>query len=116
MNGPTAAVASSALFLAAVAALVRWAELPSFVFWTYVVASVVAFVVYAVDKAAAGGDSPRTPEITLHFLGWIGGWPGAFVAQRVLRHKTRKVGFQVVFWLTVAAHCAALGWWASAHR
>ena len=111
----TFAVSLATLFLAALAALVRWAELPPFVFWVYVGASVVAFVAYAVDKAAARGDASRTPEVTLQFLGWIGGWPGALVAQRVLHHKTQKVGFQIVSWLTVVAHCVALAWWASRH-
>jgi uncharacterized membrane protein YsdA (DUF1294 family) len=112
----TFAVALATLFLAAVAALVRWAELPLFVLWIYLASSVVAFVVYAVDKSAAGGARRRVPESTLHLFAWIGGWPGALVAQQVLRHKTRKIAFQIVFWLTVAAHCGAVAWWASTHR
>jgi len=109
----TFAVAFAALAVAAVAALVRWAELPAVVLWAYVVASVAAFVAYAVDKSAAGGGRRRVSESTLHLLAGLGGWPGALVAQRVLRHKTRKLGFQIVFWLAVAAHCGALAWWAS---
>jgi uncharacterized membrane protein YsdA (DUF1294 family) len=31
----------------------------------------------------------------------VGGWPGAIVAQQMLRHKTSKVSFRVAFWLTV---------------
>ncbi len=112
----SSAVAFAALFLAAVSALVRWAELPALVFWTYVVVGVVAFVAYAVDKSAAVGRRRRIPESALHLVAWIGGWPGALVAQRVLRHKTRKPAFQIVFWSAVAAHCAAVGWWASTHR
>jgi uncharacterized membrane protein YsdA (DUF1294 family) len=112
----TFAFSFAALFLAAIAAFVRWAELPTFVFWTYLVASVAAFVVYAVDKSAAGGGRRRVPESTLHLLAWLGGWPGALVAQHALAHKTRKAAFQIVFWLTVAAHCGAVGWWASTHR
>jgi uncharacterized membrane protein YsdA (DUF1294 family) len=75
-----------------------------------VVASVVAFLAYARDKAAARRGTWRTPEFVLHFLGALGGWPGAFVAQRVLHHKTRKLDFQIVFWLTVAFHCTAVIW------
>lgn len=77
------------------------------------VASVVAFGVYGFDKRAARDGRRRVPESTLHLLGLAGGWPGAFVAQQVFRHKTRKAGFQVVFWLTVAANCGALWWWMS---
>jgi uncharacterized membrane protein YsdA (DUF1294 family) len=116
MNAATASVVFATLFLAAVAALVRWAELPAFVLWTYLAASVVAFVAYALDKSAAAAGRRRVPESTLHLLAWVGGWPGALVAQQVVRHKTRKVVFQVVFWLTVAAHVGALVWWASTHR
>jgi uncharacterized membrane protein YsdA (DUF1294 family) len=73
--------------------------------------SVVAFVAYGLDKSAARRGAARTRESTLLVLGLAGGWPGAFVAQQVFRHKTRKIGFQLAFWLTVAANCAALWWW-----
>jgi len=29
----------------------------------------------------------------------LGGWPGAFLAQRRFRHKCSKVSYQVVFWV-----------------
>jgi len=34
-------------------------------------------------------------------LGLAGGWPGAIVAQQVLRHKSNKVSFRSAFWVTV---------------
>jgi uncharacterized membrane protein YsdA (DUF1294 family) len=67
-----------------------------------VVTSILAYVVYAFDKARARAKQWRTREATLHFLELIGGWPGAFIAQRRLRHKCSKVGYQVVFWSIVA--------------
>jgi len=76
----------------------------------YVVASIAAFVAYARDKSAARAGARRTPEASLHLLAIVGGWPGALVAQRVLHHKSRKVSFQLVFWATVLANCAALVW------
>ena len=79
----------------------------------YAAASLVAFGAYALDKSAARRAARRTPESTLLLLGLAGGWPGALVAQRLLHHKTRKTGFQVVFWLTVALNCGALWWWTS---
>jgi uncharacterized membrane protein YsdA (DUF1294 family) len=33
--------------------------------------------------------------------GWLA---GALLAQQVFRHKTRKVSFQLVFWLIVMLH------------
>lgn len=75
--------------------------------------SVVTFVVYARDKSAAQRGARRTPESVLHLLGAVGGWPGAFFAQRVLRHKTRKFGFQFVFWMTFLVEGGALVFLAS---
>ncbi|MCC9601321.1 DUF1294 domain-containing protein [Stieleria sp. JC731] len=69
----------------------------------------VTFVVYAVDKRCAQADRRRVPENTLHLLSLLGGWPGAWIAQRVVRHKTKKRSFQIVFFLTVAAHLSAVG-------
>jgi uncharacterized membrane protein YsdA (DUF1294 family) len=46
----------------------------------------------------------------LHLFALAGGWPGALIAQRLLRHKTKKQSFQVVFWATVALNCGILGW------
>src|SRR5207253_2173624 len=70
----------------------------------YVVASVAAFAVYAVDKRRAQAGDRRTPEMMLQLLALAGGWPGAFLAQQHLRHKCSKVGFQIVFWFIVAVH------------
>ena len=80
-----------------------------YVLAVYGVMSMIAFVAYALDKRAAGRGRPRTPEATLHLLELLGGWPGAFVAQRLIRHKNAKVSYQVVFWLIVVLHVAAWG-------
>ena len=74
----------------------------------YIAASVAAFVAYGVDKSAARGGGWRTPERTLHVLSLIGGWPGALVAQRVFRHKSRKRSFRAAFYTTVAVNCLGL--------
>ncbi|SJM91388.1 Cold-shock protein (fragment) [Crenothrix polyspora] len=50
----------------------------------------------------------RIPEKSLHTLELLGGWPGALLAQRTLRHKNRKPSYQVVFWLIVGLHVAGL--------
>jgi len=94
--------------LALVAAAVR-GVLPFAVLGFYAVASLVAFVMYVWDKISAEKGSRRTPENTLHLLALIGGWPGALLAQRKYRHKTRKLSFRRVFWMTVALNCVALG-------
>lgn len=72
----------------------------------YVVASLLTFVLYWRDKHSALKDRWRTPETTLHFFELVGGWPGALVAQQVFRHKTRKLNYQLAFWLIVVLHQA----------
>jgi uncharacterized membrane protein YsdA (DUF1294 family)/cold shock CspA family protein len=72
----------------------------------YLILSLVTFIVYALDKNAAQNDRWRTPEAKLHFLALIGGWPGALVAQQMLRHKSKKKEFRFVFWITVILNCS----------
>ncbi len=48
--------------------------------------------------------------MTLHILGFIGGWPGALVAQKLLLHKSKKQSLQTAFGVTVMLNCSALGW------
>ncbi|MGP8539827.1 DUF1294 domain-containing protein [Pseudomonas protegens] len=70
----------------------------------YGAVSLLAFLVYWHDKRRAQAEGRRTPENVLHALELAGGWPGALLAQQLLRHKTRKVSYQLVFWLIVALH------------
>lgn len=70
----------------------------------YGAVSVVAFLLYWSDKRKAREGNWRTPENVLHAVELAGGWPGALIAQQVFRHKTRKVSYQVVFWLIVLLH------------
>jgi uncharacterized membrane protein YsdA (DUF1294 family)/cold shock CspA family protein len=67
-------------------------------------ASVVTFFAYFEDKRRAQRADWRTPERTLHVMALLGGWPGAFLAQRTFRHKNSKVSFLVVFWVTVGLY------------
>jgi uncharacterized membrane protein YsdA (DUF1294 family)/cold shock CspA family protein len=85
-------------------------RLPLAVLGAYLAASAIAFVAYALDKSAAQKNRWRISERTLHLFGLIGGWPGALLAQKTLRHKSKKKEFQTVFWATAALNCCALGW------
>jgi uncharacterized membrane protein YsdA (DUF1294 family) len=79
----------------------------------YACASLATFVAYAGDKRAARTGRRRTPERTLLLLGLAGGWPGAWLAQRLVRHKSSKASFQAKFrWSVLAnlAFMAALVW------
>jgi len=97
----------AAVFIAALIALVAAGRIPWLVPPVYVGVSLLTFIVYAFDKSAAMNRRWRTTEQTLHLLSLLGGWPGALIAQRMFQHKSKKPGFQVVFWMIVAMHCAA---------
>ena len=98
------------LFIAFVAGAVAVGRLPLALLVAYAIVSVVAFLAYLFDKAAALKGTWRIKENTLHLFALLGGWPGAMLAQRTLRHKTQKLSFQLAYWLTVLLNCAGLGW------
>ena len=70
----------------------------------YVLMSALAFFLYAKDKNAARQGRWRTSENTLLSVGLLCGWPGALLAQQMLRHKSSKPGFLLLFWLSVVAN------------
>ena len=100
----------AATFLTIVASLAIAGSLPLAVLALYLVASVIAFGAYAVDKSAARKNRWRIPESTLHLIGLSGGWPGALIARHVFRHKSKKRSFIASFWGTVVLNCGALVW------
>lgn len=69
-----------------------------------VVVSLVTYAVYGADKDSAADERStwRASEKLLHAFELAGGWPGAFLAQRRLRHKCSKVSYLLVFWLIVS--------------
>lgn len=85
-------------------------KMPFAVAATYFGASGLSFLLYLFDKAAARRGDRRTPEMTLHVVDLLGGWPGALVAQEQFRHKTTKRSFRVGFWFTVLANLAGLAY------
>lgn len=68
----------------------------------FFVISLLTFLIYAFDKAAARKRHRRISERTLHLLSLLGGWIGALLAQQLMRHKTVKQPFRLIFWCTVA--------------
>lgn len=72
----------------------------------YALMSVVTFLMFWRDKRAATRGGWRIKESTLHLLELLGGWPGALVAQRWLRHKSRKAAYNVVLWLIILLHAS----------
>jgi uncharacterized membrane protein YsdA (DUF1294 family)/cold shock CspA family protein len=82
---------------------VRW-PLPPFVWGSYMAMSLATFIVYFGDKRAARLGRDRVSEATLHGLALACGWPGALLAQQLLRHKSSKLRFRRLFWLTVVGN------------
>ncbi|MEY3759665.1 MAG: hypothetical protein RIR39_1156 [Pseudomonadota bacterium] len=77
-----------------------------FPFFAYSLMSLATFVIYAYDKTKAYKNEWRVSEKTLQLLALLGGWPGALITQRVIRHKNKKISFQVAFWIIVNIHLA----------
>lgn len=84
--------------------------LPKKILLIYLGVSIMTFIAYAFDKSKAQRGEWRTQESTLHLLALLGGWPGAALAQQLLRHKSKKKEFRLTFWFTVVINTAALGW------
>jgi uncharacterized membrane protein YsdA (DUF1294 family) len=100
----------SSLFTLIVAAGTLTGRLPPVIIGIYGAVSIVTFLLYKLDKSAARRGAWRMQERSLLFIGLVGGWPGAVVAQQILRHKTRKQSFQLPFWGTVVLNSIVLGW------
>ncbi len=76
--------------------------LPHALWGVYMAMSLATFIVYALDKRAAKLGQWRVKENTLHGLALLCGWPGALLAQHLLRHKSAKPSFRRFFWLSTA--------------
>ena len=100
----------SVIFLSLLATAYFLGHIPQKLVLVYLGASVITFLAYAFDKSKAQRGAWRTPESTLHMFALIGGWPGAAIAQQLLRHKSQKKEFRVGFWFTVLVNSAALVW------
>ncbi|TDR52710.1 uncharacterized membrane protein YsdA (DUF1294 family) [Halomonas ventosae] len=81
---------------------------------TYLLASLAAVILYGVDKAAARRGDRRIRESTLQLVALVGGWPGALLARRWFRHKTRKQPFGIILWGCAALNLGLVAWLATA--
>ena len=101
------------LFLLGIAAFRFFKYIPPALPYIYFGASFITFIIYAIDKFKAKKNAWRIPENKLHMLSLLGGWPGAAIAQQLLRHKSQKRPFRIMYWVTVAVNFAVLIWWLS---
>ena len=82
----------------------------------YGILSSATFLMYAYDKSRATQGGWRVSEKRLHALELFGGWPGGLLGQALFRHKTRKISYQAVFWMILAIHAAAWGYYLREHH
>lgn len=75
------------------------------------VLNLLTFYVYWQDKFAATQGTWRTKEDNLHLFGLLGGWPGAWFAHQILRHKSAKQSFRSRYWTTAIVNVVAVGVW-----
>ena len=82
-----------------------------YLFFVYLLLlSILALLLYGVDKARAKRGAYRISEKTFLLLGFVGGAAGALVAMRLFRHKTKHARFYVVNVLGLAWQVAVLLW------
>ncbi len=103
-------ITCSLLFLMVMPVFAALEIIPAWIAASYVGFSALSFLAYRHDKSKARRGIWRTAEATLHLLDALGGWPGGLAGQQIFRHKTRKLRFQIVFWITVIAHIAYWTW------
>lgn len=88
--------------------LVPWLLAPGLTVKIYLlvvlITTPVCFALYGIDKRRAIRQRRRISEETLLLAAFVGGWPGAWLGQRVFHHKIRKRSFRFLFWLIVAVH------------
>jgi uncharacterized membrane protein YsdA (DUF1294 family)/cold shock CspA family protein len=99
--------AYAVLFLVLIAFFCLFGIAPSWSFVVYLGMSLLTYISYYFDKSAAQKGEWRTQESTLHLLALFGGWPGALVAQQLLRHKSIKRSFRMLFWITIGLNSCA---------
>jgi len=87
--------------------------LPRLVFYVYCAMSVMSFILYWVDKHAAVQGTWRIQENTLHLVALFCGWPGACLAQKMIRHKTVKEPFRLIFSACVMVNIVGLIFYSS---
>lgn len=70
--------------------------------------NITTFIAYWIDKRAAQRGAWRVPEKNLHLLEFLGGWAGALVAQKIFRHKSKKIAYLRMFKVMIVMEFAAV--------
>jgi uncharacterized membrane protein YsdA (DUF1294 family) len=74
-------------------------------YWIWLIAlSIITFLLYGYDKGQSKLGGLRVPEIVLHVLALMGGFPGGWLGRAVFHHKTRKPVFTIVLAMSTIIH------------
>lgn len=112
LRATPALFAVTLLTLGSLASAVSFVPVSPLPLLAYPLASLIAFLLYGHDKIRAIRGGWRVPEALLHLVEFAGGWPGAWLAQQTMRHKTVKASYQATFWFIVSAHVVFWAlWW-----
>ena len=69
-------------------------------------ANLAALLLWAFDKAQARRGGWRVPEMALHAMAALGAVPASLLAMKVLRHKTLKKHFLLIYGCLLVIHLA----------
>jgi uncharacterized membrane protein YsdA (DUF1294 family) len=70
----------------------------------YILMSVVSAIMHAWDKHQAVRNRWRVREKSLHSIELIGGWPGALLMTRTIKHKVSKPSYMRLLYAIAALH------------
>lgn len=98
MDGGISSVVLASAFALLHLTAVSFISLPVAVF--YLILSCLLLTLYRFDKRTAQNDGRRLPDIILHLIAFIGGWPGGLIAQLRYRHHNASIRFIRIFWTT----------------
>lgn len=69
------------------------------------------FFLYWHNRHARSRGATHIPEDALHVLAALGGWPGAWLAQRLLRYQPATAWFDRAFWIAVGVNVVGVLAW-----
>lgn len=78
--------------------------MPAFkiIFYIYLLGSIAAFCQYWLDREAEANGKKRIRTLSFHVVAALGGWPGALLAQKMLKHRNGHSIFNGFVWMSIA--------------
>lgn len=66
-----------------------------------IIMSIITFIMFGIDKIKAKHNKRRVKEKTLLELTILGGGIGSLIGRIIFRHKTNKIYFSIVIFLSI---------------